>query len=115
MGCNETHRGWVKAFGVIFAVLTAFSFFGVLFYLSNLQMLEELSEDKNMFGEWKIQKATTLLFCQMGPLQFCVPVLLGIHRNPKQKDVSNSFEGLLKIEIISFIPFYHLDKNMDGA
>jgi hypothetical protein len=51
MGCNETHRGWVKAFGVIFAVLTAFSFFGVLFYLSNLQMLEELSEDKNMFGE----------------------------------------------------------------
>ena len=44
----------VKAFGVIFAVLTAFSFFGVLFYLSKVEMLEELNEDENIFGEWKI-------------------------------------------------------------
>ena len=39
---------------MIFAVLTAFSFFGVLFYLSKMEMLEELNEGENIFGEWKI-------------------------------------------------------------
>ena len=52
--CKEKQRSWVKAFGVIFAVLTSFSFFGVLFYLSKMEMLEELNEDENIFGEWKI-------------------------------------------------------------
>ena len=58
MSCEEKQRGWVKAFGVIFSVLTAFSFFGVSFYLSKTQMVEELNKDKNKFGEWEnIQKA----------------------------------------------------------
>ena len=26
---------------------------------------------------------------KMGPLQFCLPVFLGIHRNPKQKEFFN--------------------------
>jgi hypothetical protein len=33
---------------------------------------------------------------QMGPLQFCLPVFLGIHRNPKQKDFFNLREGFLR-------------------
>ena len=33
---------------------------------------------------------------KMGPLQFCLPVFLGIHRNPKQKEIFNSCEGFLK-------------------
>ena len=32
---------------------------------------------------------------KMGHLQFCLPVFLGIHRNPKQKEVSNSYGGFL--------------------
>ena len=31
----------------------------------------------------------------MGPLQFCLPVFLRIHRNPKRKEFSNSYEGFL--------------------
>ena len=43
----------------------------------------------------------TLLFYQiepkkMGPLQFCLPVFLGIHRNPKQKEFFNLHEGFLR-------------------
>ena len=57
MDCKEKQRGWVKAFGVTFAVLTTFSFFGVSFYLSKTQMVEELNKDENKFGEWEtIQK-----------------------------------------------------------
>ena len=33
---------------------------------------------------------TRLNLKKMGPLQFCLPVFLGIHRNPKQKEFSNS-------------------------
>ena len=51
MSCEEKQRGWVKAFGVIFSVLTGFSFFGVSFYLSKTQMVEELNEDENSLGE----------------------------------------------------------------
>ena len=51
MSCKEKQKGWVKAFGVIFSVLTAFSFFGVSFYLSRTQMVKELKEDKNSSGE----------------------------------------------------------------
>jgi len=29
---------------------------------------------------------------KMGPLQFCLPVFLGIHRDPKQKEFFNSCE-----------------------
>ena len=61
MGCKEKQSGWVKAFGVIFAVLTTFSFFGVSFYLSKTQMVEETNKDKSKFGEWGIiQKAIRL-------------------------------------------------------
>ena len=33
---------------------------------------------------------------EMGPLQFCLPVFLRIHRNPKQKEFFNSCEGFLR-------------------
>ena len=33
---------------------------------------------------------------KMDPLQFCLPVFLGIHRNPKQKDFFNSRKGFLR-------------------
>ena len=60
MSCKEKKSGWVKAFSIIFVVLTAFSFFGVSFYLSRAQIVEELNEDKNGLGEQKnIQKART--------------------------------------------------------
>ena len=39
---------------------------------------------------------TRLNLKKMGPLQFCLPVFLGIHRNPKQKEFLNSCEGFLK-------------------
>ena len=45
---------------MIFAVLTAFSFFGVLFYLSKMEMLEELNEDENIFGELKNFKMSSI-------------------------------------------------------
>ena len=32
----------------------------------------------------------------MEPIQFCLPVFLGIHRNPKQKEFLNSCEGFLR-------------------
>ena len=32
---------------------------------------------------------------QMGPLRFCLPVCIGIHRNLKQKDYFNLCEGFL--------------------
>ena len=32
----------------------------------------------------------------MGPLQLCLPVFLGIHRNPKQKEFFNSHKGFLR-------------------
>ena len=37
---------------------------------------------------------------KMGPLQFCLPVFLGIHRNPKQKDFFNLFEEFFRYNII---------------
>ena len=61
MDCKEKQRGWVKAFGVIFAVLTTFSFFGVSFYLSKTQMVEELNKDENKFGEWETIQKTILV------------------------------------------------------
>ena len=61
MSCEEKQRGWVKAFGVIFSVLTGFSFFGVSFFLSKTQMVEELNEDENTLGEQEnIQEAILL-------------------------------------------------------
>ena len=33
---------------------------------------------------------------KMGPLQFCLPALLKIHRNHKQKEFLKSCEGLLR-------------------
>ena len=33
---------------------------------------------------------------KVGPLQVCLPVFLGIHRNPKQKDFFNSRQGFLR-------------------
>ena len=47
---------------------------------------------------------------KMATLQFCLPVFLGIHRNPKQKSFLNSFEGFVK-----YIQFIHLNKHLDGA
>ena len=32
----------------------------------------------------------------MGPLQFCLPALLGIHRHPMQKEFFTSCEGFLR-------------------
>ena len=32
---------------------------------------------------------------KMGPLQFCLSIFFGIHRNPKQKEFFNSCEGFL--------------------
>ena len=61
MSCKEKQRGWVKAFGVIFSVLTVFSFFGVSFYLSKTQMVEKLNKDVNKFGEWEIIQKAILL------------------------------------------------------
>ena len=51
MSCKEKQRAWIKVVGVIFAVLTIFSFFGVSFYLSRTQMVKELNENKNSSGE----------------------------------------------------------------
>ena len=33
---------------------------------------------------------------KMGPLQFCLPVFLGIHRNPIQKEFFHSCEGFFR-------------------
>ena len=33
---------------------------------------------------------------KMGPLQFCLPIFLGIHKIPKQIDSLNSYEGFFK-------------------
>ena len=49
----------------------------------------------------------------MGPLQFCLIVFLGIHRNPKQNVFFNSLEGFLRWSHLS--TFIHLDKHLDGA
>ena len=38
---------------------------------------------------------------KMGPLQFCFPVCLEIHRNPKQKEFFNSCEGFLRLSLLS--------------
>ena len=43
---------------------------------------------------------------KMGPLQICLPVFLGIHKNPKQKDFFYFARGIF--EIILFIHFYLL-------
>ena len=61
MDCKEKQSGWVKAFGIMFAVLTAFSFFGVSFYLSKTQLVKELNKDENKFGEWEIIHKAILL------------------------------------------------------
>jgi hypothetical protein len=50
---------------------------------------------------------------KMGPLQFCLPVFLGIHINPKQNKNFNSCEGFLRQSHLS--TFIHLDKHLDGA
>ena len=39
---------------------------------------------------------TRLNLKKMGPLQFCLPALLEIHRNHKQKEFSKSCEGFLR-------------------
>ena len=44
----------------------------------------------------------------MGPLQFCLTVILGIHRNPKQKEFFNLCEGFLRYTI----QFIHLDESL---
>ena len=51
MGCNERHIGWVKAFGLIFAVLTAFGFFGILFYFGKLTKLVDHPKDEKILGK----------------------------------------------------------------
>ena len=38
---------------------------------------------------------TRLNLLKMGPLQFCLSIFLGIHRNPKQKEFFDSCEGFL--------------------
>ena len=38
---------------------------------------------------------TRLNLKKMGLLQFCLPIFLGFHRNPKQKEIFNSCEGFL--------------------
>ena len=50
---------------------------------------------------------------KMDPLQFCLPIFLGIHRNPRQKDFFNSCKGFLKLSHLSTC--IHLDKHLDGA
>ena len=50
---------------------------------------------------------------EMGPLQFCLPVFLGIHRNPKQKECFNSRKGFFRWSHLS--TFIHLDKHLDRA
>ena len=67
---------------------------------------------KTIFWMEIIYGQHTLLFYQiepwkMGPLQFCLLVLLGIHRNPKQKYFFNSLEGFLRY-VIPFIHFHPL-------
>ena len=52
MSCNEKHKGWVKAFGVIFAVFIAFGFFAIMIYISRTQSFEESDEENNTtFGK----------------------------------------------------------------
>ena len=51
MGCKERHRRWVKVFGLIFAVLVAFGFFGVLFYFNEMRLKEERGTGENITGE----------------------------------------------------------------
>ena len=46
----------------------------------------------------------------MSPLQFCLPVFLGIHRNPKKIIPARDFWN--KSHLSTFI---HLDKHLDGA
>jgi hypothetical protein len=60
-----------------------------------------ISPDLMSFFRSQNQIDFTLLFYQvepkkLGPLQFCLPVFLGIHKNPKQKEIFDSCEGFLK-------------------
>ena len=45
---------------------------------------------------WSHCYFTRLNLKKMGPLQFCLPVFLGIHRNHTQKELFDSWEGFLK-------------------
>ena len=49
----------------------------------------------------------------MEPLQFCLPVFLGIHSNPKQKEIVNSCEVFLKLSYL--FTFIHMDKHLERA
>ena len=44
----------------------------------------------------------------MGPLQFCLPIFLGIHRNPKQKDFFNSSKGTSINDVTRFLAIFDL-------
>ena len=44
----------------------------------------------------------------MGPFQFCLPVFLGIHRNPKQKDFFNSSKGTSINDVTRFLAIFDL-------
>jgi hypothetical protein len=59
--------------------------------LENAKNLQKLSKTTNTLLFYQIE-----LFKKMDPLQFCLPVCLGIHRNPKQKEFFNSCEGFLR-------------------
>ena len=47
---------------------------------------------------------------RISPFQFCLPALLGIHRNPTQKEFLKTKQGILEI-----IQFILSDKHLDGA
>ena len=51
---------------------------------------------RTMGPNFKLRYFTRLKLKKLGSLQFCLSVFLGIYRNPKQKEIFNSYEEFLK-------------------
>ena len=64
-------------------------------YLVSLPVKEKKHQSENNFHKPHCY-FTRLNLKKMGPLQFCLPALLEIHRNHKQKEFLKSCEGLLR-------------------
>ena len=70
-----------------------------------LQFFSLISEEHFYFTRLNLQK--------VGPLQFCLLIFLGIHMNPKQKQLYNFCEGFLMAALTG--PFWPILKNcQDG-
>ena len=88
--------------------ISSLVFIRVIFVLGKVVLLfeEEFSSILHYYF-------TKLNLKKMGPLQFCLPVLLGIQRTLNKNIFFKFLWGI--IEIIPLIIFYHLDKHLDGA